>query len=141
MIPSSLPSEKIQIMSGKVCLRSKGKTLLGFVNKLLKTKNLFKSPSNVLPKLNFSANNLNFHSRWWDWIQAIFLYLFYFKKNLIPSGSGKLKNPGILRSHSKPVMWSFLQGHCPEVASQMKLDDPSSLQLHSENKLKKISLI
>ena len=58
------------------------------------------------------------------------------KKNLIPSGSGKLKNPGILRSHSKPVIWSFLQGHCPEVTSQMKLADPSSLQLHSENKFK-----
>ena len=35
-IPS--PSVKIQIMCGKVCLRCKGKTLLGVVNKLLKTK-------------------------------------------------------------------------------------------------------
>ena len=55
------------------------------------------------------------------------------EKKLIPSGSGKLKYPGILRSHNKPVIWSFLQGHCPEVTSQMKLADPSSLQLHSEN--------
>ena len=46
-IPS--PSVKIQIMARKVCLRCKGKTLLGFVNKLLKTKTLFKSPSNILP--------------------------------------------------------------------------------------------
>ena len=48
-IPSPFPSIKIQIMGGKVCLRCKGKTLLGFVNKLLKTKRLLKSPSNVLP--------------------------------------------------------------------------------------------
>ena len=46
-IPS--PSVKIQIKGGKVCLRCKGKTLLGVVNKLLKTKSLLTSPSNVLP--------------------------------------------------------------------------------------------
>ena len=39
----------IQIMGGKVCLRCKGKTLLGVVIKLLKTKSLLTSPSNVLP--------------------------------------------------------------------------------------------
>jgi len=32
LIPS--PSVKIQIIGGKVCLRCKGKTLLGVVNKL-----------------------------------------------------------------------------------------------------------
>ena len=48
-IPSPLPSVKVQIMGGKVCLRSKGKTLLCVVNKLLKTKSLLTSPSNVLP--------------------------------------------------------------------------------------------
>ena len=37
-IPSPSPSVKIQIMGGKVCLRCKGKTLLGVVNKLLKQK-------------------------------------------------------------------------------------------------------
>ena len=42
------PSVKIQIIGGKVCLRCKGKTLLGIVNKHLK-KNLLTSPSNVLP--------------------------------------------------------------------------------------------
>ena len=36
LIPS--PSSKIQIMGGKVWLRCKGKTLLGVVNKRLKTK-------------------------------------------------------------------------------------------------------
>ena len=33
-IQSPSPSMKIQIMVGKVCLRHKGKTLLGVVNKL-----------------------------------------------------------------------------------------------------------
>ena len=46
-IPS--PSVKIQIMGRKLCMRCKGKTLLGVVNKLLKTKSLLTSPSNVLP--------------------------------------------------------------------------------------------
>ena len=36
-IPPLSPSVKIQIMGGKVCLRFKGKTLLGVVNKFLKT--------------------------------------------------------------------------------------------------------
>ena len=48
-IPPPSPSVKIQIMGGKVCLRCRGKTLLGVVNKLLKTKSLLTSPSNVLP--------------------------------------------------------------------------------------------
>jgi hypothetical protein len=37
-IPSPSPSKKIQIMSRKVGLRCKGKTLLAVVNKLLKIK-------------------------------------------------------------------------------------------------------
>ena len=34
----------------------------------------------LLLQVNFPANNLNFHWRWrwWNWIQAIFLNLFYF---------------------------------------------------------------
>ena len=44
-IPSPSSSVKIQIMDEKVCLRCKGKTLLGIFNKLLKTKSLFTSPS------------------------------------------------------------------------------------------------
>ena len=39
MPPPSLSVES-QIMGGKVCLRCKGKKLLGIVNKLLKTKSL-----------------------------------------------------------------------------------------------------
>ena len=53
----SSPSVKIQIMGGKVCLRCKGKTLLGVVNKLLKTQQCFA----LLPQVNFPAHNLNFH--------------------------------------------------------------------------------
>jgi len=34
LIPSPSPSVKIQIMGGKVCLRRKGKTLLGVVKKV-----------------------------------------------------------------------------------------------------------
>ena len=49
LIPSPSPSVKIQIMVGKVCLRCKGKILLGVVNKRLKTKSLLTSPINVLP--------------------------------------------------------------------------------------------
>ena len=49
LIPSLLPLVEIQIMGGKVCLKCKGKTLLGVVNKLLKTKSLLTSPTNVLP--------------------------------------------------------------------------------------------
>ena len=58
-IQSPSPSMKIQIMGGKVFLRCKG-ILLGIVSKLLKTKSLLTSPSNVLPYY-FPANNLNFH--------------------------------------------------------------------------------
>ena len=59
---SPSPSVKIQIMGRKVCLRCKGKTLLGIVNKLLKTTSLLTSLGNVLPYYaKFPANNLNFH--------------------------------------------------------------------------------
>ena len=54
------PSVKIQIMGWKVCLRCNGKTLLGVVNKILKTKRLLQCFA-LLPQLKFSANNLNFH--------------------------------------------------------------------------------
>jgi hypothetical protein len=47
-MPSPSPSVKIQILGRKVCLSCKGKTLLGIVNKVLKTKTLLTSPSNVL---------------------------------------------------------------------------------------------
>ena len=46
-IQSPSPSMKIQIMVGKVCLRHKGKTLLGVVNKLFVSKSLLTTPSNI----------------------------------------------------------------------------------------------
>ena len=49
LIPSPSPSVKIQIMGRIVCLRCKGKTLLGIVNKLFTFKSLLTTPSNVLP--------------------------------------------------------------------------------------------
>jgi hypothetical protein len=61
-IPSPSPSVKIQIIGRKVCLRCKGKTLLGDVNRLF----VFKSFDNsqqcfaLLSLVNFPANNLNF---------------------------------------------------------------------------------
>ena len=61
LVLSPSPSVKIQIISRKVCFRCKGKTLLGDVNKILKQKGLLIIPSNVLPQVNFPANNLNFH--------------------------------------------------------------------------------
>ena len=72
MIQSASPSVKNQIMGGKVCF--KGKTLLGIVNKQQQCFAL-------LPKVNFPANDLNFHWRWrwWDQIQTIFLNLFDFE--------------------------------------------------------------
>ena len=44
-IPSPSPSMKIQITGGKVCLRCKGKTLLGNVNKPSVSKSLLTMPS------------------------------------------------------------------------------------------------
>ena len=49
---------KIQIIGGKVNFKGKGKTLLGAVNKILKTKSFLTSPSNVLPQVNFPTNNM-----------------------------------------------------------------------------------
>ena len=59
-IPS--PSVKIQIMGGKVCLRCKCKTLLGIVNKLLKTKKFVDITQQcfaLLTQVNFPTHNLN----------------------------------------------------------------------------------
>ena len=50
-------------MGGKVCLRCKGKTLLGLVNKLLKKK-VFDNPQQSFAfthNANSHAHNLNFH--------------------------------------------------------------------------------
>ena len=63
-IPSPSLSVKIQIMGRKVCLRCKGKTMHGVVNKLLNTKSLLTITQQcfaLLPQGNFSANNLIFY--------------------------------------------------------------------------------
>ena len=70
LIPSPSPSVKIQIIDWKVCLRYKGKKMLGIVNKLLKTKT---TQSNVLPlqlKQTFPPIIWIFTE---DWIQVTFL--------------------------------------------------------------------
>ena len=59
LIPSPSPQVKIQIMGGKVCLKCKGKTLLGDVNKLFVFKILLTTP--FTPQANFPAHNFNFH--------------------------------------------------------------------------------
>ena len=59
LIPSPLPSVKIQIMDGKVCFRCKGKTLLGIVNK--EFVDITQQCFALLPQVNVPANNLNFH--------------------------------------------------------------------------------
>ena len=64
ILNGSLDSVKIQIMGGKVCLRCKGKTLLGVVNNLLKTKKFADITQQFfafLPQVIFPVNNLNFH--------------------------------------------------------------------------------
>ena len=43
------PSVKIQIIGGKVCLRYKGKTLLGHINTFFVSKNMLTMSNNILP--------------------------------------------------------------------------------------------
>ena len=65
-IPSPSPSVKIQIMGGEVCLRYKGKTLLGVVNKLFCFQKFVDNTQQCFaftPQANFPAHNLNFHQR------------------------------------------------------------------------------
>ena len=64
LIPSPSPSVKSQIMGVKVCLRFKGKTLLGIVSKLLKIKKFVDITQQcfaLLPQVKFPTNNLDFH--------------------------------------------------------------------------------
>ena len=46
----------------------------------------------LLPQVNFPANNLNFHWRWWDWTQGIFLNLFNFTLNSEETGDWFMNN-------------------------------------------------
>ena len=88
-------------MDGKVCLRCKGKTLLGVVDKLKKFVDITQQCFALLPRVNFPGNNLNFYwrCRWWDRIQAIFLNLFYFNPD-----EAKLWS---IRVYLVVVLWIF----------------------------------
>ena len=73
LIQSPSPSVEIQIIGWKVCLRFKGKTLLGVGNKLFVFKCLLTMPSNVLSlklKLNFSSIIWIFTECEGDWIKS-----------------------------------------------------------------------
>ena len=79
-VPSPSPSVKIQIM--KICLRCRGKTLLG---KLLKQWFCWHhpattSPSTVLPFYLEKMIWIFTDGEGWEQIQALFLNLFYFKR-------------------------------------------------------------
>ena len=61
-IPST--SVKIQIMGGKVCLRRKGKKITGRCQQSFETKKFIDINQQciaLLPQVNLTANNLNFH--------------------------------------------------------------------------------
>ena len=78
----SSPSVKIQIIGVTVCLRRKGNTLLGLVNKHFYSKVCWQQPTRFCLH-TFPTHNLNFLQRWrwWDRIQAIFSNLFYFNEH------------------------------------------------------------
>ena len=73
-----IPSPSPPIIGGKVYLRCKAKHCwaLSFENK--KFFDITHQCFALLPQENFPGNNSNFHWRWRDWIQAIFLNLLYF---------------------------------------------------------------
>ena len=85
-ILSPSPSMKIQVMGGKICFRYKGETLMGVVNKLLKTKSLLTTHSNVLPLCLKQTFPLKVKV-----IKSIFLNLFYFK-SVLPGREHKQTN-------------------------------------------------
>ena len=57
-----IPSVKIQIMGGEICLRCKGKSQKTFENK--KFDDITQQCFALLPQVNFPANNLNFYCRY-----------------------------------------------------------------------------
>ena len=69
----------------------------------------------LLPQVNSPASNLNFHWRWWDRIQAIFLNLFYFILNKICTKHGnQISNQMLLllfnwQNYWYTQLWTYLQ--------------------------------
>ena len=84
-IPSPSSLVKIQIMGGKVCWRCKGKTLLGNVKKVLKTK-CWHHPTVFFlitsSKLSCQWFEFSLKMKVMDWIKAIFLDIFYFMRKM-----------------------------------------------------------
>ena len=81
-ISSPLPSVKIQIVSGKVCLRLGIKAKHWWVLSTTFANEKFVDITQqcfALLQVNFPANNLNFdwRWRWWNRIKAIFLNLLF----------------------------------------------------------------
>ena len=90
-IPS--PSPSVKIMGGKVYLRCKGKTFLGWCQQTFWFQKFVDNAQQcfaLLFQVKFPANNLNFSWRWRDWIQAIFLNLFYFTSTYLPANQNLL---------------------------------------------------
>ena len=76
-------------MAGKFAWGLKTKRCLLLSTKFGKQKVCWHHPAMfcLITSSNFPANDLNFHWRWrwWDWIQAIFLNIFYFNsKTFLP---------------------------------------------------------
>ena len=64
LIPSPSSSVKIQIVGGKICLKCKGKTLLGDVSNFFLFSKFFYNAQQcfaLLPQVNSPAQNLNFY--------------------------------------------------------------------------------
>ena len=72
---------KIQIKGVKVCLRHKGKTLLGIIIKLFVFKSLSTTPSNVLPLQKAAA--IQMLTTQWRVIRSNLLSLLKFSKLLL----------------------------------------------------------
>ena len=107
LIQSPSLSVKIQIMSGKVYLRCRGKILLamlGAVNKILKTKSLLSSPSNVLPyclKMTWVSKNKTFHCLFTkistDGVMALFYNFWSIFNKKISQNNQSNKNSDIFK--------------------------------------------
>ena len=71
---------KFKLLAGKFSWGNK-KNILGDVNQLFVFKSSLTTPCKVLPlDLHQNFPPIIWMWRWWNWIQAIYLNLFYFKK-------------------------------------------------------------
>ena len=72
--------QKFKLLAGKFTWVDKAKILLADVYKHLFQKFVDSAQQCFVftPQANFPSHNLNFHWRWWERIQTIFLNLFFF---------------------------------------------------------------